>query len=122
MKKSLPFVAIALGLVFVVLLGAAMYLDNSHASTGEAVLLLFTNCTDSDTGIKPYNVGTVTYMVTNKRTEKSANKVYTDSCTNVNQVKEWYCEGSRPQSIFVTCDGGRVCHDGRCVLPTNSAQ
>ncbi len=63
------------------------------------------SCTDSDSGRDMYVAGNVT----------AGGAVYYDSCSLVNQVKEYYCLNSTADSTLLACDLGSQCMNGSCV-------
>jgi hypothetical protein len=61
-------------------------------------------CTDSDGGNNPYVKGTVTLD----------SQTYTDSCSTINTLKEYYCANDQIQNYMVICPSGYTCQDGAC--------
>ena len=65
-------------------------------------------CADSDGGISPGIVGTVSgFRVDGEPYER------TDVCKSDILLKEYYCDGAVKAFVIVACHGG--CIDGRCV-------
>jgi hypothetical protein len=61
-------------------------------------------CTDSDGGEEYYSAGVV----------KKSGISYSDVCTDLRLVKEYYCQDGNVSSSIHQCGSGERCLDGRC--------
>jgi hypothetical protein len=62
-------------------------------------------CTDSDGGKEFYTYGTLT----------ADGKAYNDVCTDLQLVKEYFCQNGSAESEIHQCDSGERCENGKCV-------
>lgn len=63
-----------------------------------------TNCTDSD-GQELRIKGTVTH----------GSEMYEDTCTSMQNVKEYYCRDNEIKNTIINCPSGTECRSGACV-------
>jgi len=85
--------------------GACLQQSNQTANT----------CFDTDGG-KNYTIAGSVYGINNNNYYN-----YSDSCIGSTRVLEWYCSGTDPLSINISCGYGYTCSVNRCVKtsPTN---
>lgn len=62
-------------------------------------------------------VDTDTDDITIQGTVTSEGKTYADTCSNIQTVKEYYCDGKIVKSLLKTCKGGTTCQKGACKEP-----
>ena len=62
-------------------------------------------CNDSNGGVHPDVVGTVTY----------GNQTFQDQCADTSDVVEYFCDNNMPSNTTIPCGTGKACQDGACV-------
>ncbi|MBI5227609.1 hypothetical protein HY988_03410 [Candidatus Micrarchaeota archaeon] len=69
-------------------------------------------CADSDGGLGYFTAGKV----------NSYGTVYSDVCTGIGQVKEYYCQGDKVSSVIYPCAPDYECRNGACVPLTQTCR
>ncbi len=107
-------------------------LNETYCSSGELKYLIYTcnlsagevcidgacvaqqNCSDSDGGIEPAILGNCT----------DKNGIYTDECSSLKKVKEYFCNSSSNLCEYteIGCGSGEICSEGKCKRGYNGSQ
>lgn len=120
-KKNSQITTLIVGIIIGIIVLAALVLFQGGVSSSTGRVAGYSSdigfrCADSDNGLNIVRVGTVTYTITNVTSNVVAStKNYVDSCAGPSLVREWYCEGSMPQTVMIYCDKGKVCREGMCI-------
>jgi len=89
--------------------------DNEPGGTPPFPVSEVSFCQDSDSGIEIYSLGIINYATPGSE-YKSTSDYCLENAESSGQLREFYCEGSTLNSIYVDCsDYGMECIDGICV-------